>query len=86
MIEALLQKGTGAVIGTLWPVGDCSAAKFSTAFYRFLFDCQLHVENAMLLVRRMYFHSEHSVDIAAYVLYTCEEGVQTIRKRWLVDD
>jgi CHAT domain-containing protein len=85
-VEAFLSKGAGSVIATLWPIADCSAAKFSTAFYRYFFDCQLHVSNALLMTKRRYLTSEDTVDVAGYVLYTQPGGdAQTLRKEWAVD-
>lgn len=86
LAKEFLIKGTEAVVGTLWPIADCSAAKFSTAFYRYVLDCQVHVETALFLMKRRYLVSEDTMDIARYVLYTLPGAhVQTLRKEWAVD-
>lgn len=83
--KEFLVKGTEAVIGTLWPIGDCSAARFSATFYRFLLDCQLHAETALLMTKRRYLPAADTVDIAGYVLYSKPGAhVQTMRKEWMV--
>lgn len=86
LVEAFLQRGVGAVIGTLWPIGDCSAAKFSTAFYRLFFDCQVHASNALMLTKRRYAVVDDTVDVMGYVFYGLDDrDPQTLRKEWAVD-
>jgi len=83
--KALLLKGCDTVIGTLWPIADCSAAKFSTAFYRYMFDCQVSAKTALFLTKRRYLADESTIDIAGYVLYSLPGAhVVTLRKAWAI--
>ncbi len=86
LAQAFLSKGSDAVVGTLWPISDCSAARFATSFYRFVFTNQVDVADALFLTKRRYLSSEETCDIAGYVLYSLPGAhIVTLRKEWAID-
>jgi len=68
--ETFLNSGVANCIGTMWPVGDKSAAVFSSRFYRTLLDGH-SISTAMVVARKAVKASadRRSFDWATYVHY-----------------